>query len=135
MIAYFQNSLVVHLGQGAASGSFAPLGLSDREIIQIETAQGLESFIKVVGAFDESRCSQVMTEAEANALISQRFLPRHEVVNETLMGVSLNQKMGAGTVELDQMDPLWGQEEQNQWLYEHGVLGIRKTQPSFFEVL
>lgn len=133
MVAYFQNPLVEHLGRAAASGSFAGLGLSDREIIQIETEGGLESFIRVTGEFDGALCTELLTEQEANARIQQRFLPRYEVVNQALMGVSLNQKLSDGSLSLANMQPGWSLNDQNRFLYDSGVLGILKSQPRFFE--
>ena len=133
MVAYFQNPLVEHLGRAAASGSFAALGLSDREIIQIETEGGLESFIRVTGEFDGALCTELLTWQQANERIEARFIPRYEVVNQTLMAVSLNQKMADGSVDLAKMQPDWPLNEQNKFLYDCGVLGILRSQPRLFE--
>ena len=133
MIAYFNKSLTEHLGKTKASGSFSQIGLSDYDIIQINTNNGLESFIKVIGDFDKSLCAEIITETEANKRIQEYFIPQYEIINEVLMSISLNQKISDGNINLQDIQLDWSLNQQNQFLYDNGVLGISKSQPRLFE--
>lgn len=133
MIAYFNKSLIEHLGKTKASGSFSQIGLSDYDIIQINTNNGLESFIKVLGDFDKSLCAEIITEKEANKRIQEHFIPQYEIVNEALMSISLNQKISDGNINLQDIQLGWSLNQQNQFLYDNGILGISKSQPRLFE--
>ena len=128
-IAYFEKSLLEHLGD-AARGSFEVLGLSNTEIRQMQDPQGnTVSFIGIMDeeTFDSSKCTQVMTVAEANAKIAELFTPEYFISNETIFNASLNAKIASGGIDIDTLDESGTMSDQYKWFHDHGVKGIKAT--------
>lgn len=131
-IAYFEKSLVEHLGEDARK-NFALIGLSNTNIRQFDGY----SFIEITGEFDSSKCTAVLTVEQANAKITELFIPEYFISNEAIFNASLNAKIADGTVNLDVLDEQRSQSSQYHWLQLQGVKGVGVTQPPapFVEVV
>ena len=130
-IAYFEKSLLEHLGD-AARGSFEVLGLSNTEIRQMQDPQGnTVSFIGIMDeeTFDSSKCTKVMTVEEANAKITQLYVPEYFVKSEAIFNASLTAKIADGSVELVTLDESVTMSDQYKWFHDHGVKGIGVSVP------
>ena len=123
-IAYFEKSLMEHLGEDARK-NFALIGLSNTNIRQF----GGYSFIEITGEFDSSKCTAVLTAEQANAKITELFVPEHYISNDTIFQASLNAKIADGTVNLDALDESLAISDQYRWLQQQNVRGIGTTQP------
>ena len=132
MIAYFENDLIKHLGEGVRNG-FLQLGLSNDEIIQAENEAGkLVSFIKITGDFDEEKCTEVLTEAAANEKLRALYKPSFVITNPNVMQATMTAKISDGSLNIAEMQADWSDGEENEWLYNNGVSGITKIIPDRF---
>jgi len=125
-IAYFKGNLIDYLGENARS-AFSIIGLSDHNIRQINSDNMMHSFIEIIGNFDTTLCTSTMTVDEANAKMSELFVPKYFISNETLFSASLNAKIASGDVNLDELDEDMTQSEQYAWFKSLGVKGIAST--------
>ena len=127
-IAYFENSLVEHLGDDAGK-LFSDIGLSNSNYRQVEHAGKLVTFIEITGDFDVSRCTRVVDAEEANAIIAASYVPTYSVANEAIFNASLNAKVADGSLNLDEFDESQSTSGQYHWLKLRGVKGIGVSQP------
>ena len=95
-----------------------------RQIAQTET----HSFIECL---DETKIPHGLTLlniAEANAKITEVFIPRYTVKNEGLMTANINQLVTAETLDLSTFDGVWDSQQEFKTLYEtYNVSGIEKS--------
>lgn len=132
-VAYFEKSLLEHLGE-QARGSFIPLGLSNDDIIQTDNNGNLVSFIKIIGDFDKTKCTEVITETEANTRLKALYKPTYEITNPNVMSATMTALISNGTINVAEMKPEWTDQQENEWLYNKGVSGITKNMPDRFFV-
>lgn len=127
-IAYFNGNLSDYLGADARQ-AFSRIGLSDSDFRQITADGTLHSFIRIVGDFDVTRCSEVLTASEANARMLELFEPEYFITNETIFSASLNSKIASGEMDLDLLDESMSQSQQYAWFKSLGVKGIGQSKP------
>jgi hypothetical protein len=99
--------------------------------------QNTEEGISLMEVVDEAKAQkylnhpqvEVLTPEQADTLIAAKMdKVTYKVTSENLMGANLNKKIADGTLDIDQMNPAWNEQEELEYLYNQGISGIKKSE-------
>jgi len=129
MILHFKKQLLEIMGEDARYTWSEKLGIGGN-IQQYNNATN--TFMQVL---DEVKAAKyinnvdvdVLTEAEADAVIDGLFVSEYSVTSEALMSANLTQKVNAGTISLDEIPATATKQEELKYLYDAGISGISKS--------
>lgn len=130
-IAFFNGSLVSFLGESIRTcKSNEDLGLSEDDTRFISDSKGnSKGFMRIVGNFDATKCSKVMSVQEANAKMLEIIGDnRYSYVetNATVVNTLLTKALNDGTIKASELLNTWTPNQLNEFLFNKGIAGISK---------
>jgi len=150
-ILKFNGQLIDVMGEKDARCSWGKeLGLGVKHIPQMSKRDGdTDEEFTLMEVVDESKCQkylnhpdvEVLTVAEANAVIAEKFKPKYSIYNDTIAGINLTEKMNQqkekkangevveNKINFDEMLPEWTPAQEAEYLYNKGISGIRRIEP------
>ena len=131
MYLLFNKNLIDVMGEDARK-DFYTVGLEISPKYQYTTSEGIKTIAKVldqnkaVKYFNHPDCQQ-LTKDEANVKINEFHKFTYTVTNQALYSADLNKKIIDGTIRTDNIAPSWTLDQELEYFYDNGILGITKS--------
>ena len=105
---------------------------SEEEITLMEVIDEIKAakYVDLVGV-------EVLTAEQANQVIDEKMdKMTYRRYDDALYGANIQKKIADGSLDIDQMQPYWTDQQELEFLYSAGVSGIKKQEfvaPRFVE--
>ena len=132
IILKFTGNLVDTMGDNARGDFEKDLGLKFHN-----GHQNIEEGITLLEVIDEQKAEkyinhklvEVLDENQANQLlISNMDKIVYKKYDDALYGANINHLIGLGTLNIDELLPVWTDQQELDFLYNKGISGINKKQ-------
>lgn len=133
MYLLFNKSLLEIMGANARK-SFYSFGLEILPKYQFLVDGVTKTIAKIL---DENKASEyinnsncvLLTLQEANSKIDELHMFDYSIENEAIYSADINKKVAESILDLALIDGSWTIQQELEWLYNQGIVGIKKSNP------